>query len=1199
MNTNPKLRAARCLVLAGVAAILFSFPNMAQTLVVQPNLSTASQPLGIAIADFDGDGKADLAVGIYGGAKVSFFLNTGSLGVISFGTGFDISVGGGPEGIAAADLNGDGLIDLVTANAASETVSVLVNRSTVGALSFSRVDLPGGHNPHGVAIGDIDGDGLPDIVVTNNGGQNVFIYRNTSNHGTLSFAGPVSYALPSFPNQLALADLDGDGKLDILVPIGNNDILSVFRNTSTPGAISFVARRDFPTGHQPEGIAVADLDGDGRPDVLVPASGNGSLSVLLNKSGPGAIALASHADFPVGSSPGSVVVRDFDQDGRLDAVVANGGGNSFSLLRNTRVGSTLSFAPKIDFSTGPTPIRIAAGDLDGDGSSDLVVSNHGDSSVSLYRDSQSTLSCTPGSTTLCLNSGRFQVKASWRVASQGTSGVGVAVPLTGDTGYFWFFGSNNVEVVLKVLDGRAVNNHFWVFYGALSDVEYTITVTDTRTGAVKTYFNPQGQLKSVADTTAFSGGAAADREGATAAAGSQPDTPTTGREAPAELFSMTPYPGLEHVAATSTVCAAGPTALCLAANQFQVQVSWHTPQGASGVGNAVPLTGDTGYFWFFGSSNVELILKILDGRTVNNNFWVFYGALSDVEYTITITDTHTGTVKTYSNPQGHLASIADTAAFTPGGVLPPDPGPAGKLTLGGIDSDLDGVRDDLQRYIALTYGASPPTVDALRRTAKVIQGSILDSASSNASINHATDFARAIECLQSIRPTDANAVQEALVAEALNTEARGLAYLAFNDQLGGSSFPLSPPNQWAASCSVPATGDARALNSAITTGADTTSCQPATATVFFGNGVFNTCSDAEAGTANLAASVPALLPESERPNVSFATACNPTKGHVADLWRAVKQRFNSDFSAFYRGLANLDPMPDFMQQALISKSSEITSQAAVDDLALQDHIRQYKTEILEGRRVVVVAHSQGNFYANLASTALTSNELSSFGIVSVANPDNHVEGDWGWTTLFTDLIISAVPGALPWNTFNGTKTNLLDPSGHFFLASYMYPGSNSQNQILAQVKSELDVLQIPSNPAGNGIITITLTWDHATDVDLHVFEPDGTHVYYQQLQGDSGFLDFDNITGFGPEHYFVACDTLQAGTYHVGVNYYRGDSPETAHVEIRAGLMVRNFDISLQNALGPDGNGSPQRVADIVVTGSASTGFSFEVRPPS
>jgi subtilisin-like proprotein convertase family protein len=111
--------------------------------------------------------------------------------------------------------------------------------------------------------------------------------------------------------------------------------------------------------------------------------------------------------------------------------------------------------------------------------------------------------CAASSAALCLNSGRFQVQVAWQVPSQGMSGAGTAVPLTTDTGYFWFFSSNNVELVVKVVDGRAVNGHFWVFYGALTNVQYTITVTDSLTGDVRSYVNPDGNQASVADVSAF------------------------------------------------------------------------------------------------------------------------------------------------------------------------------------------------------------------------------------------------------------------------------------------------------------------------------------------------------------------------------------------------------------------------------------------------------------------------------------------------------------------------------------------------------------------------------------------------------------------------------------------------------------------------------------------------------------------------
>jgi hypothetical protein len=111
--------------------------------------------------------------------------------------------------------------------------------------------------------------------------------------------------------------------------------------------------------------------------------------------------------------------------------------------------------------------------------------------------------CSVGEKNLCLQGGRFKVEVAWAVPSQAASGSASAVSLTGDTGYFWFFTNNNVELVVKVLDGRAVNDKYWVFYGALSDVQYAVTVTDTQTGAVRTYLNTSGTQASAADTTAF------------------------------------------------------------------------------------------------------------------------------------------------------------------------------------------------------------------------------------------------------------------------------------------------------------------------------------------------------------------------------------------------------------------------------------------------------------------------------------------------------------------------------------------------------------------------------------------------------------------------------------------------------------------------------------------------------------------------
>ncbi|MEO8431223.1 MAG: hypothetical protein ABI592_06900 [Acidobacteriota bacterium] len=286
--------------------------------------------------------------------------------------------------------------------------------------------------------------------------------------------------------------------------------------------------------------------------------------------------------------------------------------------------------------------------------------------------------CTPSATRLCLNGGRFSAQVSWR-DFQGNTGSGQAISLTGDTGYFWFFSANNVELIVKVLDGRALNSHFWVFYGALSNVEYTLTVTDSVTGTVKSYVNPSARFGSVGDTEAFSSSGAAS-----------PSRRASAREVDTESASnllalqeaLLGEHGLARDAAGTSVSSQDPTAvreadtpdaasacvatsssLCLNNSRFRVSVTWRDFAGNTGAGTAVTLTGDTGYFWFFSSNNVELAVKVLDARVLNDAFWVFYGALSNVQYTITVTDTSGGTVKTYTNPSGNFGSVGDTSAF--------------------------------------------------------------------------------------------------------------------------------------------------------------------------------------------------------------------------------------------------------------------------------------------------------------------------------------------------------------------------------------------------------------------------------------------------------------------------------------------------------------------------------------------------------
>ena len=246
---------------------------------------------------------------------------------------------------------------------------------------------------------------------------------------------------------------------------------------------------------------------------------------------------------------------------------------------------------------------------------------------------------------LCLGN-RFRLQVEWR--TEVDAGEGTPLSVSADTGAFWFFSPSNVELVAKVLDGTGVNGKHWVFFASLTDVEFDLVVTDTATGAVKRYHNPQGTLASRADTNAFGDG------------GSLTAVASTMSSSSALGVALERAPAAVTAADTSSACPVG--ALCLAGGRFVVTAKWRLDASESA---ATPIgwTGETGTFWFFSPSNVELAVKVLDGRGVNGHFWVFYASLSDVEFDLEVLDTVTGARRTYHNAQGSMASRADVDAF--------------------------------------------------------------------------------------------------------------------------------------------------------------------------------------------------------------------------------------------------------------------------------------------------------------------------------------------------------------------------------------------------------------------------------------------------------------------------------------------------------------------------------------------------------
>ena len=262
----------------------------------------------------------------------------------------------------------------------------------------AKLDLTPGYGTASVAIGDLDGDGKPDIVVANNGSNNISVYRNTSVSGSFtsgSFADKVDFTTGPNPISVAIGDLDSDGKPDLAVANFNSTSVSIYRNTGTSGSLtmgSFAAKVDFTTGNQPISVTIGDLDVDGKPDLAVANYNSNTISVYRNTGTSSSITTGSFAakvDFTTAGPPNAVAISDLDGNGKPDLVTANQNSNSVSVLRNTSTSGYVvsgSFAAKVDFTTGFDCNSVAIGDLDGDSKPDVMAANLGSNNISLLRN---------------------------------------------------------------------------------------------------------------------------------------------------------------------------------------------------------------------------------------------------------------------------------------------------------------------------------------------------------------------------------------------------------------------------------------------------------------------------------------------------------------------------------------------------------------------------------------------------------------------------------------------------------------------------------------------------------------------------------------------------------------------------------------------------------------------------------------------
>ncbi|WP_169539996.1 FG-GAP repeat domain-containing protein [Niabella aurantiaca] len=282
--------------------------------------------------------------------------------------------------VIAADFNGDGKPDLAIANgfwnpAADNGVNVLLNKGN-GAFNAAVVYLPGSET-NDLAVGDLDNDGHQDIVAVIDtvnaqgafpGGQLVLLRNN----GSGVFAAAAHYPIDNNILAVAAGDFNGDGRADVVVE-KDGDIVSVYLNTGN-GTLAAPVAVDAGGTRQ---LAVADLNNDGRPDIAAASGAGNAVSVIFN-TGNGTF--GSPVRYPVGRYAHYVTIADVDGNGYKDLVVSNRADGSISVLRNDGSGA---FGPQAVYRAGQSPSAVAVGDLDGDGNADIAVANVSSSNLSI------------------------------------------------------------------------------------------------------------------------------------------------------------------------------------------------------------------------------------------------------------------------------------------------------------------------------------------------------------------------------------------------------------------------------------------------------------------------------------------------------------------------------------------------------------------------------------------------------------------------------------------------------------------------------------------------------------------------------------------------------------------------------------------------------------------------------------------------
>jgi FG-GAP-like repeat/Dockerin type I domain len=263
--------------------------------------------------------------------------------------------------------NGAGVTNMQFFNLNFDTAVTLAWPGIFGPASSLAV----GNDPDSVTAADVNGDGKLDLICANLFGSTLSVLTNNGSGG---FALASSPTVGNEPESVVAMDVNGDGKVDLICAAFDQETLSVLTNNGNGG---FVTASSPTVGNVPESVAAADVNGDGRVDLISANRGDDTLSVLTN-NGSGGFVLASSPG--VGSGADSVVAADVNGDGKVDLICANDDNNTLSVLTNNGSGS---FVPASLPATGNGPISVAAADVNGDGRMDLICANHSANTLSV------------------------------------------------------------------------------------------------------------------------------------------------------------------------------------------------------------------------------------------------------------------------------------------------------------------------------------------------------------------------------------------------------------------------------------------------------------------------------------------------------------------------------------------------------------------------------------------------------------------------------------------------------------------------------------------------------------------------------------------------------------------------------------------------------------------------------------------------